>query len=60
MNIAFIISKTYPQRVFEVKLNPNSTDIKMLNHVVEIRGIENHILVHLSDYDYQTLAAFMR
>lgn len=60
MNIAFIISKTYPQQVFEVKLNPNSTDIEMLNYVVEIRGIENHMLVHLSDNDYQMLAAFMR
>lgn len=60
MNIAFIISKTYPQQVFEVKLNPNSTDIEMLNYVVEIRGIENHMLVYLSDNDYQMLAAFMR
>ena len=60
MSIAFIISKTYPQQVFEVKLNPNSTDIEMLNHMVEIRGIENHMLVHLSDNDYQMLAAFMR
>lgn len=60
MSIAFIISKTYPQQVFEVKLNPNSTDIEMLNYVVEIRGIENHMLIHLSDNDYQMLAAFMR
>lgn len=60
MSIAFIIRKTYPQQVFEVKLNPNSTDIEMLNNVVEIRGIENHMLIHLSDNDYQMLAAFMR
>ena len=43
-----------------MKLNPNSIDIEMLNHVVEIRGIENHMLIHLSDNDYQMLAAFMR
>ena len=60
MSIAFIISKTYPQQVFEVKLNPNSTDIEMLNYVVEARGIENHMLIHLSDNNYQMLAAFMR
>lgn len=60
MSIAFIIRKTYPQQVFEVKLNPNSTDIEMLNYVVEARGIENHMLVYLSDNDYQMLAAFMR
>ena len=60
MSIAFIISKNHPQRVFEIKLNPNPKDIEMLNDVVEIRGIENHMLVHLSENDYQTLAAFMR
>lgn len=60
MSIAFIISKTYPQQLFEVKLNPNPTDIEMLNDIVEIRGIENHMLVYLSDNDYQMLAAFMR
>ena len=60
MSVAFIISKNHPQQVFEVKLNPNFTDIEMLNNVVEIRGVENHMLIHLSDNDYQMLAAFMR
>ncbi len=60
MSIAFIISKTYPQQVFEVKLNPTATDIEMLNYVVEARGAENHMLIYLSDNDYQMLAAFMR
>lgn len=60
MSIAFIISKTYPQEVFEIKLNPTTADIEMLNYVVEARGIENHMLVYLSDNDYQMLAAFMR
>ena len=60
MDIAFIISKSYPQKVFEIKLNPTATDIEMLNYVVEARGIENHMLVYLSDNDYQMLSAFMR
>ena len=60
MSIAFIIRKDYPQQIFEVKLNPNFIDIEMLNDVVEIRGVENHMLIHLSDNDYQMLAAFMR
>ena len=60
MDIAFIISKSYPQKVFEIKLNPTAVDIKMLNYVAEARGIENHMLVYLSDNDYQMLAAFMR
>lgn len=60
MDIAFIISKSYPQKVFEIKLNPTATDIEMLNCVVEARGIENHMLIYLSDNDYQMLAAFMR
>ena len=60
MNIAFIISKSCPQKVFEIKLNPTATDIEMLNDVVEARGIENHMLIYLSDNDYQMLAAFMR
>lgn len=60
MDIAFIINKNYPQKVFEIKLNPTATDIEMLNDVVKARGIENHMLVYLSDNDYQMLAAFMR
>lgn len=60
MDIAFIISKSYPQKVFEIKLNPTAVDIEMLNYVAEARGIENHMLVYLSDNDYQMLAAFMR
>lgn len=60
MDIAFIISKSCPQKVFEIKLNPDATDIEMLNYIVEVRGVENHMLVYLSDNDYQMLAAFMR
>ena len=60
MDIAFIITKSMPQRVFEIKLNPSAEDISTLEEHCKARGEETHMVVWLDEVGYFKLANFMR
>lgn len=60
MNIAFVMSKQIPQKIFEIKINPDSNDTKRLNDICEARGTENHMVVYLTNDECYNLAHFIK
>lgn len=60
MSIAFIVTKNHPQQVLEVRTNPDGENLKVLNEICEARGIENHMVIYLTNAQYYNLAYWMR
>lgn len=59
MDIAFIMSKQKPQEIFEIKINPDFKDVKILDDICEARGTENHMVVYLTNNECYNLAHFI-
>lgn len=60
MDVAFIMSKKIPQEIFDIKMNPDSKDVKMLDDICEARGAENHMVVYLTNKECYNLAHFIK
>lgn len=60
MEIAFVMSKQMPQKVWQIKLNPDFKDIQKLNDYCEAMGSEKYMVVYLSKDEYCNLAQFIK